>query len=157
YAFSSTIQAKEPRYFFFALPPLAFAATRFFTGRLRPPFAWSTDRARIIFLSLLVLTQAALARIHDVGHLPNYAFALAELANRPDAALVLVDAVRDGQFVVDAYQNPKTRNKIIPLRASKFLYVRAARERYQYQQFVQRPEDIVAFLDEYGIRYIVTE
>ena len=79
------------------------------------------------------------------------------LANRSDADLVLVDAVRDGQFVFDNYRNPRTRGRIIPLRASKLLYARIARTRWGYEQFVESERDIVDLLDRYGIRYIVIE
>jgi hypothetical protein len=93
----------------------------------------------------------------DRGPLPDYAAAALTLAERPDADLVLVDAVRDGQLILDLYRNPDTRRRIIPLRASKLLYARAAREKYDYQQFVDSPGDILDLLHRYGIRYVVIE
>jgi hypothetical protein len=160
-AFCTLIAAKEPRYFFFALPPLAFAAVRFFTrptsAGAERPFAWKRDAPRFVLLAALVLTQAILARTKLPGRLPDYAPAVAEVAATPDADLVLVDAVRDGQFVFDIYRSPAARDKIIPLRASKLLYARAARMQYGGQVFVETEQDIVGFLDRYGIRYIVIE
>ncbi len=180
--FSLSIAAKEPRYLFFSIPPLAFAAARFMlwgverskTSRSAGAddayraMRWTSDARRIMLLSVLVAVQLVLARWHFPGHLPTHAGAVAELAKRPggmersktsrsDADLVLVDAVRDGQFIFDVYQNAEARGRIIPLRASKFLYARAAREKYDYQQFVEAPEDIVALLNRYGVRYIVIE
>lgn len=81
----------------------------------------------------------------------------AKLVDHGNADLVLIDAVRDGQFIFDVYQNSASRDKIIPLRASKLLYARAAREKYDYQQFVNSPEEIVALFNRYGIRYAVIE
>jgi len=182
--FCLLIAAKEPRYLFFSIPPLAFAAARFFiwppapepsaqragsspsaVERNRPSYRGvrsttdrqSSDAPRIAFLTALVIVQAALAHTKSTGRLPDYAAAVAELASRPDADLVLVDAVRDGQFVFDVYQNPDARNKIIPLRASKLLYARAARMKYSGQTFVETDQDIVDLLDQYAIRYIVIE
>lgn len=160
--FSLSIAAKEPRYLFFSIPPLTFAAVRFGfvserSGEGRSSLTWSTDAPRIVLLGLLVVVQAALARMHDTGRLPDHAAAVAKFVERGNADLVLVDAVRDGQFVFDVYQNSKARDHIIPLRASKLLYARAAREKYDYQQFVESPEDIVAIFNRYGIRYAVVE
>src|SRR5204862_273098 len=115
------------------------------------------DAARLALLVALVCTQAALDRWKSTGRLPDFAPAVAQLAGLPDADLVLVDAVRDGQFVFDVYQNPQARSRIIPLRASKLLFARAARTQYGYQQFVETPDDILAVLHKYGIRYVVIE
>lgn len=174
--FSLSIAAKEPRYLFFSLPPLMFAAVRFCirgsfiaTGDnagqsaangpsgIHRTLSWNHDKPRILLLSTLVIVQVVLSRWHWTGHLPSYAGSVAAVVARPDADLVLVDAVRDGQFIFDMYQNDDARRRIIPLRASKLLYARAAREKYDYQQFVESPADIVAMLDRYGIRYIVIE
>ena len=152
--FSLAIRAKEPRYLFFALPPLMFAAVRFM---LTHKLSWQTDRPRLLLLSTVVVIQAGLARASFTGHLPRFDSAVADLAARPDADVVLVDAVRDGQFTFDVYQNESARRRILPLRASKLLYARASRERYGYQQFVNSEGEIVALLDKYGIRYVVME
>ncbi|HUN82050.1 MAG TPA: glycosyltransferase family 39 protein [Phycisphaerae bacterium] len=153
-AFSLIIRAKEPRYLFFSLPPLMFAAVRFM---LDHPLTWRGDRPRLLLIAAVITIQAAIARSSFTGHLPRYDAAVAILAASPDANVVLVDSVRDGQFTFDIYQNTAARKKLIPLRASKLLYARASRERYGYQQFVQSETDIVTLLDKYGIRYIVLE
>ncbi len=160
--FSSVIAAKEPRYFFFALVPLMFAAVRFLmprprSGQTETTITWSGSAARIVLLVAVIAVQAAVASSRPTGRLPDYAAAVEMLANRPDADLVLVDAVRDGQFVLDNYRNRRTRGRIIPLRASKLLYARIARARWGYQQFVDSEQDIVDLLDHCGIRYIVIE
>ncbi len=162
--FSLCIAAKEPRYFFFSIAPLCLAAPRFLLRARRNddassdrPLAWRTDGPRLVLLTLLVVIQAGLSLQKDTGPLPDYTSAVAALAERPDADVVLVDAVRDGQFILDAYRNPSTRERIIPLRASKVLYARAAREKYNYQQFVNNPGELVDLFDRYGIRYVVIE
>lgn len=158
--FCSLIAAREPRYFFFALPPLAFAAVRFST---RPAphgevaLRWRADAARWGLLVLLVLCQVALVRRDDTGRLPSYAPAVAELTRRADADLVLIDGVRDGQFVLDVYLDKEARQRLIPVRASKLLYARAARMQYAPEVFVRTEAEIVELLDRYGIRYIVME
>jgi len=160
-AFCSVISAREPRYFFFALPPLAFAAVRFLTqpaaGGEPGLSVRRRDLGRWSLLSALVLCQTALAWRGGTGRLPSYGPAVAELTRRADADLVLVDAVRDGQFVLDVYLDPDARRRLVPLRASKLLYARAARMQYAPEVFVETTEDIVALLDRYGIRYIVIE
>ncbi len=160
--FSSFIAAKEPRYFFFALPPLAFAATRFMIRRApiglrEKAMPLSLKSPRILLLTLLVFVQTALGIISSTGRLPDYSGPVADLASWPEADVVLVDGVRDVQFVFDVYQNPAARDKIVPLRASKLLYSRAAREKFGYQQFVHNNSDIVNMLDRYGIRYVIIE
>lgn len=160
--FSLSIAAKEPRYLFFSIPPLAFAAVRFgFVSESsegsKNTLSWSSAAPRLALLSTLVFVQGVLARSHDTGRLPDHAAAVAKLVDLGNADLVLIDAVRDGQFIFDVYQNAAARDKIIPLRASKLLYARAAREKYDYQQFVDSPEEIVALFNRYGIRYAVIE
>lgn len=158
--FSLCIAAKEPRYLFFSIPPLAFATARFMLAAAADVYraiSWKTDAPRMTLLAALVVVQLVLSRRHFTGQLPTHAGAVTELAKRSDADLVLVDALRDGQFIFDVYQNAEARERILPLRASKFLYARAAREKYDYQQFVEAPQDIVALLNRYGVRYIVIE
>ena len=154
--FSVCIAAKEPRYLFFSVAPLCLAAPRFMMKSGRA-ISWGVDRGRVVLLVLLTAIQLWLSGTKSVGPLPSYAPAVTELVARGDADLVLVDAVRDGQFVFDIYQNPEAKKRLVPLRASKALYARAAREKYSYQQFVQSRADIVELLENYGIRYIVIE
>ena len=183
FVFCSVIEAKEPRYFFFALPFLELAVSGVFSsifhpqtsrrqracekffprspdthaGSIDPRESSRTSTAGIaIFLIVVTLLSSRAVRL-PIPLLPRYAAAVDLLADRPDADLVLIDAVRDGQFIFDLYDRPDTRDRIIPLRASKLLYARAAREKYDYRQFVNSPADIVALLDRYGIRYIVLE
>lgn len=212
--FSSLIAAKEPRYFFFAVPPLCFAAVRMFmrsgvdacagegprerrshrgtdsrrcgcekSRRTSGSHQWVTagvgarspdvrrdrtsktarresrppETARVVLLGALVVAQTALAMVKSTGRLPTYAGAVEELTRRADADLVLVDAVRDGQFVFDVYQDATAQGRLIPLRASKLLYARAARMQYDGRLFVEREGDVLRYLDQYGIRYIVIE
>jgi len=149
--FSSLIAAKEPRYFFFAIPPMAIWAASCASIYLGRFSAGAVVTGFVAGLSLWTAWRSPPVR------LPRYEAAVRELAARPDAELVLVDAVRDGQFVVDAYVEPQARERIIPIRASKLLYARAARERFEYEQYVQSPSEIAALLDRYGICYVVME
>ncbi|MFQ5423154.1 MAG: ArnT family glycosyltransferase [Phycisphaerae bacterium] len=161
YVFSSMIAAKEPRYFFFALPVLALAAAGCLVGFVGAGGTPAGSRGHRVwrYAACLVLigVQAYLTPIARSGTLPRYAAAVTELVGRPDADLVLVDGVRDGQFVLDAYVNHAARDRIIPIRASKLLYARAARAKYGYRAFVDDEADIVDLLDRYGIRYVVIE
>ncbi len=151
YGFSSVIEAKEPRYFFFGLPPLIFLAARGALGLMRP------SRRRVIVVAAILLTQVGITIHRDTGRLPSYAPAVDVLMQRHDADLVLVDAVRDGQFIFDLYQEAGTHSRVVPLRASKLLYARAARMKYGGRTLVQSEADILALLDRYDIRYVVME
>jgi hypothetical protein len=173
--FCSVITAKEPRYFFFALPPLMFAAARFFIRRADQSrsqirregavidrscerrLSLGTDLPRIVLLFAIIVAQVYLAKSKDTGRLPRYDGVIAELASRPNADVVLVDAVREGQFIFDLYQSEAAKKRIVPLRGSKVLYARASRAKWGLQELVKTPEEIVALLDKYGIRYIVVE
>ena len=162
FLFCTTISAKEPRYFFYALVPMAWigaslAARTPRSGQVETGSARLGRQGQRVALVVAILIQAWLAPIGRTGRLPRFQDAVAQLAGRPDADLVLVDGVRDGQFVFDAYADPAARERLIPIRASKLLYARAARERYGYRQFVRNADDIVELLDRHGIRYIAIE
>jgi len=217
WAFSSAIAAKEPRYFFFALPPLFMMAgqawirfvvsitNRTSTNRSRisgdvsarpkeasastpshsqgegrgerpgriERFQESHDKLgrgtevdigrnsirRLVFalIAFGFATQAFFTVRAHPGNPPSYQPAVDALLTRHDADLVLIDAVRDGQFVFDLYANHQARGSLIPLRASKLLYARAARMKYAGIELVQSQDDIVNVLDQYGIRYLVME
>ncbi len=169
WAFSSTIAAKEPRYFFFALPPLlmlavsgwqrliAFAAARARTSSEsnKPQIRFS--KATVAACALFLGTQTLLTVRAHPGNPPSYQPAVDALLSRGDADLVLIDAVRDGQFVYDLYANEQARASLIPLRASKLLYARAARMKYAGVELVKSQDDIINLLNQYGIRYVVME
>lgn len=170
--FSAAITAKEPRYFFFALPPLMFATVRFllpYRNGQRNQISFRNSPPRSALLIAIALTQGAIAHVWSPGRLPDFAAAARILESRPDADIVLVDGVRDGQFIFDLYQTlqqretPAARSSswptrtIIPLRASKVLYARPARAQWGYEAFVHSQDDIVSILDRYGIRYVVLE
>lgn len=150
-AFASLIAAKEPRYFFFALPPLAMWAAScsgIYLGRL------SVGAVVTAFVAGLLLVSAWRS---PPARLPRYDAAVSALLNCGDPDLVLIDGVRDGQFVVDAYLNPAARDRLVPIRASKLLYARPSRERFGLTEFVHSPADVLQLLDRYGIRYVVME
>ncbi len=158
YAFSSAIEAKEARYLFFALPPMAVLAANgvIVLGRLGRRDQYASWRVALLATALLI-GQCVITVANSRGRLLSYAPAVELLVERGDADLVLVDAVRDGQFVFDVYQHPDARDRIIPLRASKLLYARAARMKYGGELYVESDADIVALLNRLGIRYIVME
>lgn len=162
---SSAIAAKEERYFFFAVPALAlvfgWALSR--ASRLDAPAPRWLGRVGGAFLAvgIVMAIRTSALRLSDMR--PTVAF----LAAQPDADLVLVDAVRDGQLIFDvrtmstptraAAASRSATSGLIPMRASKLLYSRAARTRYGYAQHVASIDEIAGILDELGIRYIVLE
>lgn len=158
YAFSSAIEAKEPRYMFFALPPVvvlaAFGIVAIGRSGMRGRGAsWLVG----VLAGLIIVGNCVNGVASSRGRLPTYASAVELLVQRGDADLVLVDAVRDGQFVLDVYDNDIARDRIVPLRASKSLYARAARMKYGGELLVESEAEIVALLDRLGVRYIVME
>ena len=170
WGFSSLIAAKEPRYFFFALPPLLLLSVQSFltlgiwfqtrakinSERVDERYG-TPKRATVIVLTLVLCSQAIITLWYHPGTPPSYQPAVEMLVQRGNADLVLVDAVRDGQFVFDVYRNDAARSRLIPLRTSKLLYARAARMKYAGVELVESKDDIVALLNELGIRYIVME
>lgn len=148
--------AKEQRYFFFAVPALALIVAAGLKlldwldeKHSRPFGTWA--------LATLCIGQSIVALLTPPPRLPDMQPTVRFLAARDDADLVLIDAVRDGQFVFDVRTTPSARGRLIPLRASKFLYARAARTRYAYTEFIASREALLAWLDEFGIGYVVIE
>jgi len=144
---------KEPRYFFFALPAAALLAGRGWTliGKVgRIPLG-------VILLAGLIGYQFVVGLAAPARRLPDYAGAVQLLADRGDADIVLMDGVREGQFVFDVRTNPQAAGRIITFRGSKMLYSRAARGRWRHQTHRGTPEAVIELLDQYGIRYVVVE
>lgn len=163
---STLMAAKEPRYFFYAVVPAAWWAAAPWRNHVRGSEATSADAnlsapastrlSRAIVLVALI-AQAALIVPLARGRLPDLSGAARALAARPDADIVLYDGVREGQFVFDAIADAAARERLVVLRGSKLLYSRAARGRYLYAEHVRHAADILARLDEYGIRYVLVE
>ncbi len=153
YVICSVFAAKEERYFFFAVPAIAMLAA----GGV----ARLDGRRRVGIGSAVLLVLCCIQVFEALGmparRLPTLKPTVDVLVQLGDADLVLVDAVRDGQFIFDVRTSPEARSRIIPMRASKFLYSRAARTRYDYQAHVSTPDELYGWLDRYGIRYIVME
>lgn len=144
---------KEPRYLFFALPAAALLAGRGWTLLPR----WRKFPLGFIPVGCLICYQFAGGMLTSPQRLPDYSRAVRLLAERGDADVVLMDGVRDGQFVFDVRTNADTAGRIITLRGSKVLYSRAARGRWRHTTHRGYPEEIVKLLDHYGIRYVVVE
>jgi 4-amino-4-deoxy-L-arabinose transferase-like glycosyltransferase len=159
---STIIAAKEERYLFFAVPAVALLVG----AGLQQLYSRAPDSWRSFFpaavCSLALLFAGISAVTTPAMRLPHMKPTVEHLAGLADADLVLVDAVRDGQFIFDVRRlQPRGRRSadagIIPLRASKLLYSRAARTRYAYQQHVETTDEIVELLDRLGIHYLVLE
>ncbi len=144
---------KEPRYLFFVLPAAALLVGRGWT-------LWPRYRRfplGVVPITGLVVYQFLSGMLTPAGRLPDYADAVQLLADRDDADVVLMDGVRDGQFIFDVRTNPQAAGRIITLRGSKVLYSRTARGREQHRTYLDTPEAILELLNKYGIRYVVVE
>jgi len=144
---------KEVRYGFWLIAPAAFLAG---AGLVEATPA----RARIFAVAAVMLAAAWQVRTdlaRPVYRPSDYAPAVAWLADKPDADVVLIDGLREGQFVWDLRRNARAAWRIIPLRGSKVLYSRAARNRWLYSEHVKSEQDIADLLSKYGIRYIIAE
>ncbi len=148
--------AKEERYFFYAVPALALIVAAGLQlldwldeKHSRPLGTW--------VLALLCVGQLAVAMLSPPLRVPDMKATVRFLAAQDDADLILIDAVRDGQFVFDARTTSSARGRLIPLRASKILYSRAARTRYAYAEHIATQVELLAWLDEFGVGYIVVE
>ncbi len=144
---------KEPRYLFFALPAAALLAGRGWTLWPR----WRRFPIGFVPIAGLIAYQFVVGLTTPARRLPDYAPAVQLLVDRGDAGVVLMDGVRDGQFIFDVRTNPAAAGRIITLRGSKMLYSRAARGRWRHTTHRGTPKDILALLDEYGVRYVVVE
>ncbi len=144
---------KEPRYFFFALPAAALLAGRGWTIWLR----WRGLPLGFIPVAGLIGYQFVVGLQTPASRLPDYSGAVQVLVERGDADVVLMDGLREGQFVFDVRTNAKAAGRIITLRGSKMLYSRAARGRWRHTTHRGRPEEIIELLDEFGVRYVVVE
>mgnify|MGYP000352192820 CR=1 FL=1 len=144
---------KMPRYFFFALPAAALLAGRGWTLWPR----WRRLPIGLIPLTGLIGYQFVTGVRTPTRRLPDYSAAVELLTRQSDADVVLVDGVRDGQFVFDVRSDPRAAGRIITLRGSKTLYSRAARGRWSHTTLRGTPEEILELLNQYGIRYIVVE
>ncbi len=153
WAQQTLVYHKESRYFFFALPATALLAARGWT--LLP--TWKRVPLGAIPLLGLIVWQFAQGVRTPVHRPPDYRPAVQLLVDRKDADLVLVDGVRDGQFVFDVRTNPKAAERIIPLRGSKVLYSRATYTRWAHTTHRGTPEAVLELLNHYGIRYVVVE
>jgi len=149
----SVIAVKEERYFFFAVPALAILTAAWLGRWNRQKRAGIGTAALVILCGIQVFSAART----PARRLDNMRPTIDFLVRQADADLVLVDAVRDGQFIFDTRTAPAAGNRVIGMRASKFLYSRAARTRYDYQSHIDTPQQLRAWLDRYGIRYIVIE
>jgi hypothetical protein len=151
------MQAKEVRYIFFAVPGLALLIA---AGLGQ--FNLLSPHKRIgygdIALLVFVVVQAFYGTVFaPAKRIPDMKETVTYLTDQQTADLVLIDAVRDGQLIFDVRTCPEARGKIIPMRASKFLYSRAARTRYDYKAHIETPAQLRDFLNKYGIAYVVAE
>jgi len=157
YLFASIIAYKEPRYFYFITPVAAVVIAAGFSLAVK---GTHLKRSCHALLCLLICWQF-LAGWHAKCDRPADYRAAADLvhAGNPtgETELVLVDAVRDGQFVFDLRQAQGHDGKCYVLRGSKVLYSRAARVRWYYSEYVKTHADVLKLIDTYGIRYIIVE
>lgn len=157
YVFASVVYHKEPRYFYFVTPPAAMLIGGGLSLAVK-----GTDLKRWCEALLLVLVcwQFVVSWYVGPGRLSSYRRAASlvhESEPRGALKLVLVDAVRDGQFVFDMRVEQGFEGRAYTLRGSKVLYSRAARMRWQYSPYVETHEDVRRLIDRYGIEYIVVE
>jgi hypothetical protein len=144
---------KEPRYFVLALPAAALLVGR---GWTLWPY-WRRFPAGFIPIAGLIGYQFVAGMAAPAPRLRDYSAAVQLLVERGDADIVLMNGVRDGQFVFDVRTNPKAAGRIITFRGSKFLYSRTARGRWRHLTQRGTRERIIELLNQYGIRYVVAE
>ena len=144
---------KEPRYLFFALPAAALLAGKGWALWPR----WRRFPLGFIPVAGLIGYQFVAGMIAPTHRLPDYTAAVQLLADRGDAGVVLMDGVREGQFIFDVRTNPQTAGRIVTLRGSKMLYSRAARGRWRHTTHRGQPQEIIDLLDHFGVKYVIVE
>ena len=154
FLFASIIAYKEPRYFYLFVPSaVILTAGGLIHGLEKTNLAWA---GRGLLMTMIVM-QLINGWFQSPNRLGGFAPAAGLIAQKPDADLVLIDAAREGDFIFALRSIQGPSGKIIPLRASKLLYSRAARRRWAYQAHVKNESQILKLIRDYGIRYLVVE
>ncbi len=153
YLFATVIWWKEVRYFYLITPSCVILIGGVFLISNRRVFR------NVIYIVVLsaVVYQAVFAWFSFPRRLNNYIDSARFVSAQPDAKFVLVDAIRDGQFIFDLRRVQGKDGKVWVLRGSKLLYSRAARKRWWYEEYVKSEEDILEIIRKYHIRYVVVE
>jgi len=144
---------KELRYGFWLLLPAAMLAGAGLVSALPGKARYAAVAAALLGGAFQVSKDLS----RPVYRLSDYSDAVRWLSLQGDADVVLIDGLREGQFVWDLRRDPPAAARILPLRASKVLYSWAARRRWMYSEYVKSEQDIVELLSRFGIRYIVVE
>jgi len=154
YVFASVPWYKEPRYFYLITPAAAILAA----GGLRIAVKGTKLTRPCEFLLLILICWQYLNSWQaDPGRLADYRAAAYMVASEEDLQSVLVDAVRDGQFVFDLRRVQGYAGRSYALRGSELLYWRAAPRRRPYEEYVRSETDVLNLIDKYAIRYVVVE
>lgn len=148
----SMLVRKQEGYLFIASPAiclLTVAALQSLNGRRR--FGMGTAA-----LGVLCVIQVA-AGWRTPVHRPATTEATVEyLVSEPNAGVVLVDALRSGQFVYDLRTHPTLPGRITPLLASRHLYQRFERPR-STRSTVHTVEELHAWLVRNRVDHVVIE
>jgi hypothetical protein len=154
FIFASVIAYKEPRYFYLFVPAAVILTAGGLIHSLeKTNLAWTS---RMLLLTLMVF-QFIIGYLQNPDRLGSFAPAAKLIVKQPNADLILIDAAREGDFIFALRAIQGIDGKIIPLRASKLLYSRAARRRWAYETHVKNEAEILNLIRDYGIRYIVVE
>jgi hypothetical protein len=154
FIFASAIAYKEPRYFYLFVPAaIILTAGGLIHSLEKTNLAWTS---RALLLTLMIF-QFIVGYLQSPDRLSSFAPAAKLIVKQPNADLVLIDAAREGDFIFALRTIQGSEGNIIPLRASKLLYSRAARRRWAYETHVKNEAEILHLIRDYGIRYIIVE
>jgi hypothetical protein len=154
YFFATIIAYKEPRYLYPIVPAgVLLASAGLSEGLVRTRVGWL---GRFLLFGVLVV-QAVHGLMKSPQQFNDYSQAARLVSGYSSSPLVLVDAVRDGQFIFDMRRINGADGKFYILRGSKLLYSRAARTRWLYEQYVRNEDEILQMIQSIGIRTIVVE
>lgn len=142
YVFASTLPSKSPRSFYLVTPAVVLAAVGGLYQALERTPLKTPGRA---ILAAVLVVQFAFGWRQDPERLNDYGGAVRAILHRGDAGVVLVDAVRDGQFVFDMRREQGARGRVQTICAGAIV-------RPEW-----REKEILAMLRGRGVRYVVLE
>jgi hypothetical protein len=154
YFFASAMAYKEPRYFYLITPPVVLLAVGGLYHALDKTPLKTAGRS---ILGLALVLQMIFGWRQDPDRLSDYRPAAQAILRRDDSRLVLVDGVRDGQFVFDMRRLQGPGGMVFTLRGSRLLGFPAVQSAGLGPMPIQSEKDILSLIRKYGIRYVVVE
>ncbi len=149
YATFSILEIKQGRHVLFWVPALVYFSAGFlFSDRWPKPIRLAARSAAVVLSCWLILAGWAFQRPYVQG----YAEVARKMASVTDRGVILYDANLSGTFTFFLHQHDPQRQFVV---LRKLLYVSRMKEEGGSVELLHSPEEILASLKHYGVRYII--